>query len=381
MRKGFSVNSQRSSQLSLTCRASCIGLSGDVEYRGVLRSIHSRISAAPWGDSLLTNKMWMVRAERGAAYLDDFLSRGVVTIGGHLEGDLRALHTQSQVLQRVQEVRQGWKPGRHRIWASQIYRFAHEISEMDNVITYDPQQRLYHVGMVNSSYNYQPEFLAEHPNYRKVEWEGTVSRDVLSTATKNSLGAISTLFLVPQESADEIRAALESGEGQVAAELSEEDPSELLEDLEARAAEFIKDRISKLSWEEMQELVAGLLRGMGYKTRVSPSGPDRGKDIIASPDGFGFENPRIVVEVKHRTAAMGSQEIRSFLGGRHQNDKGLYVSIGGFSKDAYYEAERANIPLTLMNLDDLVLAVVDYYERLDLQTQQLVPLKKVYWPV
>lgn len=56
----------------------------------------------------------------------------------------------------------------------------------------------------------------------------------------------------------------------------------------------------------MQDLVAGLLRAMGYKTRVSPSGPDRGKDIVASPDGFGFESPRIVVEVKHRQGAIAA---------------------------------------------------------------------------
>ncbi len=84
----------------------------------------------------------------------------------------------------------------------------------------------------------------------------------------------------------------------------------------------------------MQDLVAGILRAMGYKTLVSPAGADRGKDIIASPDGFGFEPPRIVVEVKHRNARMGSSEIRSFLGGRHKDDRGLYVSTGGFTKEA-----------------------------------------------
>jgi restriction system protein len=73
---------------------------------------------------------------------------------------------------------------------------------------------------------------------------------------------------------------------------------------------------------------------MGYKTLVSPAGADRGSDIIASPGGFGFEPPRIVIEVKHRTARMGSNDIRSFLGGRHKDDRGLYVSTGGFTKDA-----------------------------------------------
>ena len=120
---------------------------------------------------------------------------------------------------------------------------------------------------------------------------------------------------------------------------------------------------------------------MGYNTRVSPSGPDRGKDIVASPDGFGFEQPRIIVEVKHRSAQMGTQEVRSFLSViRHAGDKGLYVSTGGFSKEAYYEAERAANPITLMNLDDFVEAFLDHYEAMDLETRVLLPLKKVYWP-
>src|SRR5690606_25405634 len=161
----------------------------------------------------------------------------------------------------------------------------------------------------------------------------------------------------------------------------EAEEDELLHDVQSKALEFIKDKVNRLGWEEMQELVAGLLRAMGYKTRVSPSGPDRGKDIVASPDGFGFESPRIVVEVKHRPGSpMGSQEVRSFLGGRHKDDQGLYVSTGGFSREARYEAERASIPLTLMDLDDLARALLDHYERVDVETQRLLPLRKIYWP-
>ena len=130
----------------------------------------------------------------------------------------------------------------------------------------------------------------------------------------------------------------------------------------------------------MQELVAGTLRAMGYKTRVSPQGADRGKDIVASPDGLGLEQPRIVVEVKHRIGQMSSPEIRSFLGGRHKDDRGLYVSTGGFTKDAKYEAERASIPLTLIDIDDLVELVVENYEKMDIETRALLPLTKIYWP-
>jgi restriction system protein len=77
---------------------------------------------------------------------------------------------------------------------------------------------------------------------------------------------------------------------------------------------------------------------------------------------------------------MGAQEIRSFLGGRHKEDRGLYVSTGGFTKDAKYEADRANIPLTLIDIDDLVKEILNNYESMDTETKLLLPLKKIYWP-
>jgi restriction system protein len=148
------------------------------------------------------------------------------------------------------------------------------------------------------------------------------------------------------------------------------------------ATEAIKDMIAALDWAQMQELVAGLLRSMGYKATVSPQGADRGKDILASPDGFGFQEPRIVVEVKHRVRErMSSQAIRSFLGGRHARDKGLFVSTGGFTTDALYEAERASIPLTLLDFDGLVAAILANYARFDEESRQLLPLRTVYWPI
>lgn len=253
------------------------------------------------------------------------------------------------------------------------------------MVTYNPSERAYLVGTITGGYEYAVHLSPDQPNLRRVKWRGRVARDQVSVAARNSLGAISTLFVVPPEAAAEMERLLAASTqapslAPIPAETGEE-VDDLYKDIQAKAFEFIKDRVSQLDWEEMQELVAGLLRAMGYKTRISPSGSDRGKDIVASPDGFGFEDPRIVVEVKHRSAAMGSQEIRSFLGGRHDNDKGLYISTGGFTKDARYEAERGRIPVTLLDMDDLVKALLEHYERMDLDMQRLIPLRKLYWPV
>ncbi len=77
---------------------------------------------------------------------------------------------------------------------------------------------------------------------------------------------------------------------------------------------------------------------------------------------------------------MGSNEIRSFLGGLREGDKAIYVSTGGFSKEAKYEADRSNIPLTLLGLDDLASLIVIHYENFDLEGRALMPLVMVYWP-
>jgi restriction system protein len=78
---------------------------------------------------------------------------------------------------------------------------------------------------------------------------------------------------------------------------------------------------------------------------------------------IGLESPRIKVEVKHRkNTAMGFQELRSFIGGLRSDDRGLYVSIGGFTKDAKYEAERSNVPVTLIDIDGLLKLIIEHYD-------------------
>ena len=333
---------------------------------------------------MATPTMWMVRAGERAWRFEEFERKSLVSIGWQEMGDMSPLRTRDDFMRQVEhsypEAKKAWFPGA----AGQAFRFVREIKVGDSVLTYNPAERTYLVGTVIGEYEYGVQVSAEQPNLRRVKWRGRADRDQLSVTTRNSLGGLSTLFMIPLEAAAEIEGLL-SGRlvlpvtGKVI--IATEDEVDLYKDIQARAFEFIKDKVSQLAWEDMQELVAGLLRAMGYKTRISPSGSDRGKDIVASPDGFGFEDPRIVVEVKHRMAAMSSQDIRSFLGGRHDNDKGLYVSTGGFTKDARYEAERGRIPVTLLDMDDLVKALLEHYEQMDIDMQRLIPLRKLYWPV
>lgn len=325
---------------------------------------------------------WMVRAERNGRLYDLFKEEGLVAVGWHEIGSLENLRSREAIASKVRTLWPDWKSQSVAMAAGQLHRFRSEIKTGDTVLTYDPRRRVYLVGEISGDYRRDESVDPEDPNIRPVTWRGEVSRDLLSAASRNSLGSISTLFQLAPETLADVERALKSNEPPVETVADEVEAAEedIFQNIQAKALEFAKDRVSNLHWAQMQDLVAGLLRALGYKTRVSPAGADRGKDIVASPDGFGFEAPRIVVEVKHRKEAMGSQAIRGFLGGRHAQDKGLYVSTGGFTKDAYYEADRASIPLELMTIDELVAALVANYDKLDIETKQLLPLKRIYWP-
>lgn len=57
------------------------------------------------------------------------------------------------------------------------------------------------------------------------------------------------------------------------------------------------------------------------------------------------------------------------------DDRGRYVSTGGFSKDARCEVDRSAISLTLWTPGDLVLALVENYEQVDIEINLLILIK------
>lgn len=327
--------------------------------------------------------MWKITAGRANAYVSQFLEDSVVAIGWSEAGDYRDIPSRDGLIDLFATTWPEQTSRQIQVGAGQVWRFLHEVREGDLVVTYDPSSRLYHLGSIQGPPTYQPERIERLPVVRPVKWTSSVPRDELSERTRNTLGAIMTIFLLSPNAEQEILAKAGIRGAQVSAQASQDEISlaDPFADIEEQALERVKDRILSLGWDELQELVASLLRSLGYRTMVSAAGPDRGRDILASRDGFGFEPPRIVVEVKHRRGAMGAPEVRSFLGGRHSDDRGLYVSTGGFTREAQYEAERATTVTHLMNLDGLARALIEQYERLDAKGRALLPLTRIYWPL
>lgn len=325
---------------------------------------------------------WMIRAGRGGIYAESWLDAGIIGIGWDFDGADIAPMALEQIRDAYLASHAGESRGKVAAAVSQINKFAHSMTEGSTVVMYDPQTRLYHLGTVAG-----PCVAADADGLtyaRSVRWGGFASRDALAPSSKNSLGGISTIFSI----SDDVLADLERAtQTQPVPETSAPEEDVSGSDEEARYATYddgierIKDRVLALGWDDMELMVAGLLRAMGYCARVMSKGPDDGRDVVASPDALELESPRIVAEVKHRKGAMGAPHIRSFIGGLRPTDRGLFVSTGGFTREARYEADRSNIPVRLLDLDGFVRLYVEMYDRADETTRAILPLVRIWWPV
>lgn len=322
-------------------------------------------------------QLWMVRAN-GGDLIPTFLEKSIVSIGWCPDVDFTGAKKEDFRRALNQEYPSSLKSV--PIWVGFFDKFVNKMAQSDYVITYDSTLRQYHLGVITGDYVYNPKL--SEPHTRAVNWfEKTISRDSISNSTKNSLGSTLTIFRLSTEQKEEILNLLNQKEPKIKDETAIiEENKEFSETLYDNAKESLKDSINSLNPDEMEELVKEILNAMGYVARRSKKGADRGVDVFASPDGLGLEEPRIFVEVKHRAGQMGAPEIRKFIGGRKPEDKCLYVSTGGYTKEALYEAERSNVALTLIDINLLAETITRYYDHFSVEGKMLLPLKKVYIP-
>ncbi len=175
--------------------------------------------------------------------------------------------------------------------------------------------------------------------------------------------------------------------GQPAVETEEESESVVeatsvtLEEADETARGEIREYLAKMPPFDVQELVAALLRAMGYHVAwVAPPGPDKGVDIVAYTDPLGANGPRIKVQVKRRADKIRVEELRAFFAVLGNSDIGIFVCIGGFSSEAHSEARHQETRrISLLGADELVDLWVEHYDRIPESARQYLPLKPIYY--
>ena len=130
---------------------------------------------------------------------------------------------------------------------------------------------------------------------------------------------------------------------------------------------------------EFQDLVAALLRGMGYHTPfIAPKGRDGGIDILAYSDPLGTVAPRIIVQVKQQKDKVSVQKLRELAGLlRREGDIGLFVSTGGFTPDAVSEAKSSSRHIEIMDMKRFIELWKTHYSDLTEEDKALLPLREI----
>ena len=165
------------------------------------------------------------------------------------------------------------------------------------------------------------------------------------------------------------------------------------ESADERSATITFEEAGEQAWNEisaylenidpyvLQDLVAALLEAMDYHVNwISPPGKDGGVDIVAYSDPLGTKPPRIKVQVKRRKDAIRVEELRSFVALINEDDVGIFVTTGSFTKDASglaRDQERRRI--TLIDRERLVELWIDYQDKVELDKRDALPLKPIYF--
>jgi restriction system protein len=153
------------------------------------------------------------------------------------------------------------------------------------------------------------------------------------------------------------------------------------EQAEEQAWNEIQAHLRSMPPYDFQELVASLLRAMGYFVSwVSPPGKDGGVDILAWSDPLGTRPPRIKVQVKRYSDNIRVDGLRSFMALLGDEDVGLFVTTSGFTKDAQDEARtQEKRKVTLVDLERLFDLWVEHYGKLDEAARRRLPLQPIHF--
>jgi restriction system protein len=155
-----------------------------------------------------------------------------------------------------------------------------------------------------------------------------------------------------------------------------------LEQYEENALDGIKEFLSSKNPYEFQDIVATLLRAMGYFiSSISPKGKDGGLDIVAYKDPLGAATPRIKAQVKHKpTSAISVPDIRSLVGLLNKDgDIGLFVTSGTFTTDSERFARDSHIHVKLIDIDHFIQLWIEFYSNMTDEDKNQLPIKPIYY--
>jgi restriction system protein len=328
--------------------------------------------------------LWVVRAGRHGEQEDTAVKERLVCHAWNELPDYSAIRSKEEL--RTLYVGTYPREGEKQVISGlgQVWRFAREIQKGDLVALPLKTESAFAFGRITGEYQYK-RVAPNVMHIRSVEWLKTVPRSVLPKDILFSMNSAHTVFRVYRNDAEnrvnKILAltplAPEVTTETAEAEVEGDDTGNLEESARDEILKFIQ---TKFKGHDLARLIDAVLRAQGYKTEVSPPGPDGGVDILAGSGSLGFDQPRLCVQVKSGGAAEGQKTFNELLGvvSKFASQQGLLVSWGGFTNPVKLDARKDFFRIRLWDQGDVVDAVLQNYERLDDEIKAELPLKRIW---
>lgn len=128
-----------------------------------------------------------------------------------------------------------------------------------------------------------------------------------------------------------------------------------------------------MSGYQFEDAIAKLYEKQGYHAEQTSYSSDGGVDIILLKEG-----QKIAVQCKHHAKPVGPNDVRALMGvvASQNFDKGIFVSLNGFTSTVYNEVERATIPIQLVSLPTILAMVKSGDEDFDECEENTILSKK-----
>jgi restriction system protein len=329
---------------------------------------------------------WIVRAGRHGEQEETAVKEHLVCHGWNELPDYSSYRTKDELKVLYKATYPGESEKQVISGLSQVWRFAHDIQKGDLVALPLKRESAFVLGRISSDYEYK-EIAPNVKHIRRVEWLKTVPRSEFPTDLLFSMNSALTVFTVHRNDAENrvnkilalpLATSLSKEDAEVEIEnIEDEDTVDLEETARDEILKFIQ---AEFKSHRLANLVAAVLRAEGYKTKVSPPGPDGGVDILAGSGPMGFDQPRLCVQVKSGGAAESQKTFNELLGvmSKYVCEQGLFVSWGGFTGPVKADAQKHFFKIRLWDQGDLVDAVLQNYERIDEEIKADLPLKKIW---
>lgn len=149
-------------------------------------------------------------------------------------------------------------------------------------------------------------------------------------------------------------------------------------DEDAARAEIL-GYISAMPPFDFQTACAELIQALGHRLAwISPPGPDGGLDFVAYADPIGASGRRIKGQAKRQQSKQDVGDVGAFLSKLKGDDVGVFIALGGFTKNAEVDARADERRLMLLDGADFVRLWIEHYDRLDEEARSLLRLRPVW---